>query len=76
MDANWARKSIKYLLHLPTKIKKYESSQGHINTYTQLGLHGEVTNMTQLNSPNRKHATNIMNRLERTIIFKNSLFAV
>ena len=50
-DANWARKGIKDLHHLPTKIKKkHKSSGSHNNPCTQLALLGEVNILTQLNS--------------------------
>lgn len=53
MDANWARKGIKDLHHLPTKIKKHElCAQNHS---THLALLGEVNILTQLNSAYRTH---------------------
>lgn len=55
MDANWARKGLKDLHNFSTKIKKHESSQGHINLYTHLALLDEINILTQLNSAYQQH---------------------
>lgn len=55
VDPNWARTGIKDLHHLPAKIKKHESSRGHINACTAFALLGNANIMTQLNSAYRQH---------------------
>ena len=57
------------LHHLPTKIKKHESSRSHINACTQLALLGEVNILTQLNSAYRTHVLEYNEQVRNCLLY-------
>lgn len=65
MDSNWARSGVKDLHHLPEKIRKHESSRGHMNSSTGFALLGTTNILSQLNSAYRESILQHNNKVRK-----------